>query len=104
MCPADPASSQSSASLSAGVSRGKVQSTVDILKGLVEDFIRERWGDLCALFLIVFGSYMVWHGPSEIVSDLGKTLVGSGLISLRLKGMPAGTNGNGHPPDAPAAT
>lgn len=85
-----------------------MQSTADILKGLVEDFIRERWGDLCALFLIIFGSYMVWHGPGEIVSDLGKTLVGSGLISLRLKGMPAGTNGNGNghslPPDASAAT
>lgn len=82
-----------------------MQSTVDILKGLVEDFIRERWGDLCALFLIIFGSYMLWHGPNEVVMDMGKTLVGSGLISLRLKGMPAANgNGNGHstPPDVPA--
>jgi len=66
----------------------------ELVKLLLDDFVRQRWGDLVALFLIMLGVWLVMHGMDEVVKDVGKGLVASGLVTLKLRTMPS-PNGNG---------
>lgn len=75
--------------------------TVDLMKSFLDDMIRQRWGDLVGLFLILLGVWLVMHGANEVIQDTGKSLIATGLITLRPKTMTSsgpGTNGNGGTP------
>jgi len=67
---------------------------IELAKILLDDFLRERWGDLVAIFLVMLGSCFVILFHDESTKDLGKLIVGSGLAALKLTKMPP-KNGNG---------
>jgi hypothetical protein len=71
-----------------------------VLKLLLDDFVRERWGDLVGLCLVGAGIWMIIHFPNDhaIVGE-GKAIIGAGLITLRPKSMSG--NGNGKHDDEP---
>lgn len=62
---------------------------IELLKILIDDFARQRWGDIVALFLILLGVWLIMHGMDETVKDTGKGLVAAGLFALRPKSMNA---------------
>lgn len=65
-------------------------------------FLREHWGDYVGIFLIVLGIVVmflvpgIYHGQDAIVQkimDTGSSLVGAGLMALKLKPASGKTNG-----------
>ena len=58
-------------------------SGTDLLKMLLDDFLRQKWGDACALFLIILGVALVVHQSDETSRDVGKSLIAAGLLALR---------------------
>jgi len=62
---------------------------IDMIKSLADDFIRQRWGDLVAMSLILLGVWLVMHGATEVVADQGKALGAAGLLALRPRTMPS---------------
>jgi hypothetical protein len=67
----------------------------DLLQALLEDWVRYRWRDTVALWLIAGGfAVMLWTTDTGIRGE-AKTLIGAGLIILNPRGMLPGTSGNG---------
>jgi hypothetical protein len=64
-----------------------------LLKSFLDDTLRQRWGDLVALFLILLGVWLLIHSLDEMVRGEAKGLIGAGLFALRPKTM--SSNGNG---------
>lgn len=85
-----------------------MNSFADVIKILLDDFVRMRWGDLVALLLIFSGICLVllavghFQGNTAI-EKLGSSLVAAGLFALRPITMKSGSaNGNGpSPPPKP---
>lgn len=74
-----------------------MMTSVDLLKSFLDDLLRQRWGDLVGMFLILLGVWLVMHGANEVIVDTGKSLIATGLITLRPKTMTSTTtNGNGN--------
>lgn len=73
-----------------------MQSTVEMAKSFFDDMLRQRWGDLIGLFLILLGVLLIVRGGTELVQDTGKGLISTGLITVRPKSM-ENKNGNGAP-------
>ena len=79
-----------------------MESLADILKLLLDDFVRLRWGDLVAIWLIIMGVALVLVAVMKLQSNptiekLGTGLVSAGLFALRPVTMKG--NGNGKPPE-----
>lgn len=66
-----------------------------------DDIVRQKWGDILAMCLIITGVVMIIANHNEVVQDTGKGLIASGIAILRPASLKAGTNGNGngHVPD-----
>jgi hypothetical protein len=88
---------------------------MDLLKALVEDWVRYRWRDSVALLLISGGFFVILHTQNAAALDSAKGIIGAGLIMLDPRAMKPGTsggpNGNGKDvaptsanPDAPPAS
>ena len=67
----------------------------DLAKTLIEDWVRYRWKDSCALLLIGGGFWVILHTTNTIALDSAKGIIGAGLIILDPRGMMPGTSGNG---------
>ena len=62
------------------------------MMGFAKDFVHQKWGDLCALFLIVLGTGLsIWTSQGQ----LGHDLVAAGLLGLKMTKTSAPANGNG---------
>jgi hypothetical protein len=72
-----------------------MMTSADMLKAFLDDMIRQRWGDLVALFLILLGVWLIIHSADDVVRGEAKGLIGAGLFALRPKTMAANGNGNG---------
>jgi hypothetical protein len=60
-----------------------------------QDFIHQKWGDLCALLLISAGvALSVWTNQPA----LGHDLVAAGLLGLKMTKTSAPNGANGQPP------
>jgi hypothetical protein len=56
-----------------------------------QDFLHQKWGDICALALIALGaSLSVWTNQAA----LGHDLVAAGLLGLKMTQTKSPTNGN----------
>jgi len=62
------------------------------------DFLHQKWGDLCALFLIVLG---VAISVNSNQPQLGHDLVAAGLIGLKMTRTSAPSTNGGAPNPAP---
>lgn len=51
-------------------------------------FIENHWGDLCALYLLHLGIYLVvrFHGNDD-VAHIGESLVLAGVATMRFRGV-----------------
>jgi hypothetical protein len=67
----------------------------DLLKTLLEDWVRYRWKDTVALTLIAFGFTVLLHTANAAACDSAKGVIGAGLIILDPRGMLPGTSGRG---------
>lgn len=61
--------------------------------------LESHWGDVVGLFLISLGALLAVGVASPVSQDIGKGLVGAGLIALKLKTNPG--NGKVTPPVEP---
>jgi len=53
-----------------------------VLTTALDSFLMSKWNNLTALALIVFGAMLIVHWPnSAAVIDVGKTIVGGGLVA-----------------------
>lgn len=75
----------------------------DLAKSLIDDFVRYRWRDVVALFLILTGLWVLMHSQDGMARDSAKGLIGAGLIMIDPRAMLPGTRPNGTPP-APQST
>lgn len=78
---------------------------VTIIKTLLDDFVRYRWRDLVAVFMLVFGFWVILHSQDAMARGEAKGLIGAALIMLDPRAMlpshpPANGNGNGGTPQS----
>jgi hypothetical protein len=68
----------------------------------LEDLIRQKWGDLLGLFLVITGIFLTMHDGSPDVIRMGILITGTGLNMIRPKMLTPRQNGNGaSQPDQP---